>query len=82
MSQIKLTEEEVKKVQSAHVLYDTLTEIYKNSLDDKETKAKILADLTDAKVAFDKAKDEVVVPKVPAGGNWELNYSTGIVTVD
>ena len=81
MSQIQLTEEEVKKVQSAHTLYDALTEIYKNSLDDKDIKAKILNDLTEAKLAFENVKAEIVESKLPQGGNWSLDYNTGVITV-
>lgn len=79
--QIKLTDEEVKKVQSAHALVDALTDIYKNSLDDKDTKAKILADLSDAKIAFENAKAEIVEPKINGNYDWSLDYATGTVTL-
>lgn len=78
--QIQLTKEEVNRIQSAHALVDALTDIYKNSLDDADTKEKILADLSDAKIKFENAKAEIVASRVDS--NWTLDYATGIVNVE
>lgn len=83
MSEIKLTQEEVKKVQDAHTLVDTLSDVYINNIANKEVKAEILKDLSDAKLAFEKIKEEVITPKLHGSGevNWSLDYNTGIVTI-
>ena len=80
--QIKLTDAEVKEIQTAHSLYEALTDIYKSSIDDKTVKAKILNDLSDAKTSFESAKDRIVGSKINANANWSLDYQTGIVTVE
>lgn len=81
--QIKLTDEEVKKVQSANALVDALTDVYMNNLDNVVVKEKILTDLSEAKLAFEQAKADVILPKLGGyDGNWSLDYNSGIVSLN
>lgn len=80
MSVLKLDQNEVDIIQKAHAKVQILEEMYSDNSKDDDLRGKILADLADAKLDFERAKEEYVVSKIPSNAEWSLDYATAVVT--
>ena len=77
---MQLDKNEVGIIQRAHAQVQALEEMYRENMSNAELRSIILNDLGDAKLTFERTKDELIVSKLPADVEWSLDYASGVVT--
>ena len=83
---VKVDAADCNRVQVAQSLVESLERIYKNSLDlPKEQRADIYVHMSDANLAFENAKKELIEkyqPKDNKNYSWNLDYNTCEMTFE